>query len=417
MTINNYSVYSMYGLGDLQTQGTLPTRSMGGAGVALRSGSSINLLNPASYSITLQKSVLFDFGMNVSCFSNSQGDSNSKYATANFHDIALQLPLYEGVGAAISVTPYSQTGYKITSYASYPALGYISYAYEGEGNITEVKFGVGWEIVENLSVGVAALYYWGQIDHSYGLSITSITSGGNYAYAIGKNTTQVSSIKWQLGVQWSPIAERKKNLTFGATFNPGGDLSPTITEIIYGNNEVQDFYAQDISYSSKLVLPVQFSLGVMHQTPKLTLLADYTFQDWSSSNDGEATMSITDIPVRFSGFSTINVGAEYIPNRGDIRSYLKRASYRAGLRYGGYYQNYGGEDLTQYAITMGVGFPTNMFGISKIDVGVEYNSLGKNKTITYNDNSIELIRQNQFKIGIGITMFGDDYWFQRPKYD
>ena len=30
---------------------------------------------------------------------------------------------------------------------------------------------------------------------------------------------------------------------------------------------------------------------------------------------------------------------------------------------------------------------------------------------------IGMIRQDYFKVGLGFSLFGEDYWFVRPKYD
>ena len=96
-SINAFSPYSMYGLGELRTPGTLQTRSMGGVGVGMRNAAAVNLLNPAAYSAVRPKSFLFDFGLEGQCFYNSQkyyGQTlNTSYYTVNFHDIAFQLPI------------------------------------------------------------------------------------------------------------------------------------------------------------------------------------------------------------------------------------------------------------------------------------------------------------------------------------
>ena len=55
-SINTYSPYSMYGLGELATPGTVATRSMGGVGVAMWSSNIVNLLNPAGYAATPRQS-------------------------------------------------------------------------------------------------------------------------------------------------------------------------------------------------------------------------------------------------------------------------------------------------------------------------------------------------------------------------
>ncbi len=71
-SINAFSPYSMYGIGELNTPGTLPVRSMGGAGVAMRWPTSINLLNPASFSAMERKSFLFDMGAENQNYYNAQ---------------------------------------------------------------------------------------------------------------------------------------------------------------------------------------------------------------------------------------------------------------------------------------------------------------------------------------------------------
>ena len=106
----------MYGIGELNTQGTLPTRSMGGVGVAMRNSGVMNLLNPASYSVTPQKSVLFDFGVEGQNYYNAQtaegATKRTAYNTFNFHDIAFQLPLAKklGISHLLSKYPYEVSG-------------------------------------------------------------------------------------------------------------------------------------------------------------------------------------------------------------------------------------------------------------------------------------------------------------------
>ncbi|MFR8225456.1 MAG: hypothetical protein ACLU9X_14320 [Alistipes shahii] len=71
-SINAFSPYTMYGIGEQNTPGTLQMRSMGGAGVAMRSVSTVNLLNPAAYSAAPQKTFLFNFGLEGQNYYNSQ---------------------------------------------------------------------------------------------------------------------------------------------------------------------------------------------------------------------------------------------------------------------------------------------------------------------------------------------------------
>ena len=60
--------------------------------------------------------------------------------------------------------------------------------------------------------------------------------------------------------------------------------------------------------------------------------------------------------------NTVKLGVEYTPNKADVRSALKRWSYRAGVRYGTYNQTFGGVDVNEYAVTLGVGIPLTVLG-------------------------------------------------------
>ena len=115
-SINAFSPYTMYGIGEINTPGTTQMRSMGGVGVAMGTPGKINLLNPAAYSTIPQKSFLFSFGLEGQNYYNSQKvdnvSKNTAYNTFNFHDIAFQMPVAKKLGLGFSLTPYSSVGYR-----------------------------------------------------------------------------------------------------------------------------------------------------------------------------------------------------------------------------------------------------------------------------------------------------------------
>ena len=426
-SINAFSPYTMYGIGEQNTPGTLPMRSMGGVGVAMRSSGVVNLLNPAAFSAAPQKSFLFNFGLEGQNYYNSQKvDGMSKstaYNTFNFHDIAFQLPLAKKLGLGFSLTPYSSVGYR-TKYThdydpSDPVWGNVGraqYVYQGEGDVTEVKLGVGWELFKNFSLGIAAQYYWGDIDRSFVMTPTPITGDGSYSSTVGTDNYSISSIKGQIGVQWNAILNQKRALTLGAAYDFGGDLNPTVTKNIY----VGDLYNSSVKGDTThlaLVLPRQLSVGAFYQTSKWTMGVDYVYQDWRSGNSRLVEKSAAGFDVAYRNTNTVKLGVEYTPNKADVRSALKRWSYRAGVRYGTYNQTFGGVDVNEYAVTLGVGIPLTVLGgilgASSVDLGVEVGGRGSFKAI---NEQVSLVKQTYCKFSLGVTLFGD-YWFVRPKYD
>lgn len=427
---NAFSPYSMYGIGEINTQGALPVRSMGGMGVAWRSTSMASLLNPAGYSATLRKSAIFNFGVEGMHVINTQnrydattgadaGSVKSSKTSVNFHEIALQIPLAKGLGLGLSLTPYSSVGYNMTAIEqdenAWADVGQVKYNYQGEGDITEVKLGVGWEIFKGFSLGVAGMYYWGDIDRQFTTKIiNNIVGNGSMLSTIGSNNYSVSNFKFQAGVQYSVINTDKRSLTIGATYDIGGSLRPKVTRLTYINdNLATDVYRDD--YRSEIRLPMQIAGGVFYQDVKWSAGFDYVYQNWKGKNAKLTDLIEQGVEVAYANTSTYKIGVEFTPNRFDVRRYYNRMSYRAGLRYGGYYQTFGGEHLNQYAVTIGIGFPLRFLGASSVDVGFEYGGRGSHKRIA--GGSIGLIKQDYFKFAIGLSMFGEDYWFVRPKYD
>ena len=428
-SINAFSPYSMYGLGELRTPGTLQTRSMGGVGVGMRNAAAVNLLNPAAYSAVRPKSFLFDFGLEGQCFYNSQkyyGQTlNTSYYTVNFHDIAFQLPIAKHLGLGFSLTPYSSVGYRMKQEVDddeiWGNIGRVQYQWDGDGDVTEVKLGLGWEIFRGFSIGIAAQYYWGDIQRIYKTAILeNITGGGLIADATGTETYSVSRFKGQFGVQWSPISNRRRILTIGATYDIGGDLNPNVTTKVQ-TGDIFNTVAMDMGNRLGLKLPQQVAVGIYYNTPKIAVGADYVYQDWGGRNrqiesTGVSGPDRSAFAVAYTDTHTIKAGVEYTPNRYDVRNFLKRWSYRAGFRYGTHNQTYNGDKLGQYAVTLGVGVPVKFLAISSIDVGVEYGRRGYNLA-----ERLGLVRQQYFKFSVGFSLFAGaengEYWFRRPKYD
>ena len=118
--------------------------------------------------------------------------------------------------------------------------------------------------------------------------------------------------------------------------------------------------------------------------------------------------------VKFSsGVSqSVRVGASYVPNRNDIRYYMRRVAYRAGAYWDQAYYKVNGNNVNSYGITLGASFPTTSVNNPRgsrnhINVAVD---LGQRGT---KDNN--LIRERFINFTVGVNIF--DIWFIKPKYD
>lgn len=407
-SLNAFSPYTLYGVGDIHTPGTVAQRSMGGVGVAMQSNLTYNPLNPAALGNTMQQSFIFNFGTEGQNFYAKQGSNKTSFNSFNVRDIAIQFPLAKKLGMSASVTPYSSVGYRIlteeTNSDVIADVGYVDYYHMGEGSITEAKVAMGWEPFKRFFIGASAIFYVGDIDRSYTTRITAITAGqGTFSSASALDNLSVSRVLGNVGAQYHILMKPKAALTVGAVYDFGGELKAKTKHYVSSNNVYSDTVTL-VKGVSPIALPASLSVGLYFQSPKVVAGFDYVYQDWESKNEYDEVNQ-----VGYNNTHTYKLGVQFTPNRGDVRRVLNRWSYRLGARYGHSYMTFRGEKLPEMALTLGIGIPIKLFGTSSIDVGCE---LGRRGTL-----SNGLIRDNYFKFSIGVSMFGEDYWFARYKID
>lgn len=407
-SINAFSPYSFYGLGDFAVQGTANIQAMGGAGIAYREGTTINYMNPASFSSIRRKSALFNVGLQGQNFYLKTTDKKSSFNTFNVSNIAFSVPLAAKLGLGVSLTPLSSVGYRISTSETDPDIGQLNFFYTGEGDISQAKLSIGYEVFKNLSIGAELVYYFGSIDRHSVLSITELDESQNYKDVSLIMEESYSKLLPSFGMQYNiPLKQNKRALTIGATFQPKTKLNPKITRSVPTSDEDNYFgdYISRLEYRNKdLAMPAIVSGGLYYHTTKVSIGADYVYQAWKGANKNPEGMQYT-----FRNTNTFRGGVQFTPDRGDIRNFMNRLTYRAGVRYSDYYLNVNGRDITDKAITLGLGIPVKRAGFSNIDLGLELGQRGTTKN--------NLIKENYFRFTIGLSLFGNDFWFVKPKYD
>lgn len=408
-SINTFSPYTLYGIGDLGALGPVSMRGMGSIGTAYRNPVRINTLNPASYSAIPRQSALFTISLENQNYYLSEGDKRTSYNTFNIRDLALQLPVYKGVGFAFSMTPYSKVGYRISNRISDgmigSQIGSAEYTFDGSGGITQFKAGLGWAITDYISVGAEAVYYHGKINRDFSALFTAYTTTQTVTNLYGSKIHKINTILGLFGMQSTLSKTETSRLTFGATYRMGGLLRGSVTKQVptslltsSGGNAI---YTEN---DSEFYLADTYTAGFMYErSDKFRAGLDYSFAQWSTN----AADVVNNIVYRDT--HALNFGVEYTPNAKDIRRYINRISYRAGVRYNQYYMSFNNNDIDEYAFSLGLGLPINSTGSQSIDVGFEFGMRGK--------NSPGIIKEQFFKFSVGFSLFGGDYWFTKPRYD
>lgn len=408
-TQNIFTPYTFYGVGSLNFSGTAATKTMGGIGAGLRNGTSFNIVNPASYSAASPQTMLFSFGMMGQNDYLKSGSLRSSHNAFNINDVTLQFRIAEGLGFGFAVTPYSTVGYSLSFVDNSPEftnIGTVRYSYHGSGGIAQMKAGLGWSPVKNLSIGVNMLYYLGTLSRISETSVTPIlTSSLSYRSATITDKDHVNTLNAEFGLQYNIPLRGNRALTLGAVYELKRKADFKSTRTIISNGSSTDSVS-NISSHKHFDIPGKVIAGFSYRTTKLTVGVDYELQQWKGALD--------DLPISgttaFKAVDSHNfrAGFEYTPNRYDIRKMMKRWTYRGGLRYGNSYFTVGDKTIDEYAVSIGFGAPLQRNSFTAVNFGAEFGQTGA--------FSKGMMKDSFFKVYLGFNIFATNEWFIRHKF-
>ncbi|WP_346709306.1 OmpP1/FadL family transporter [Phocaeicola salanitronis] len=394
------SPYTRYGLGELSDRGFANNAAMGGVGYGLRYSGHINLTNPAAYSSVDSLSFMFDIGMSLKSSNYKENGISSNAKNASFDYLAIQFRLHKRLGMAIGFTPYSTVGYNFSTTS--PVSGSedvtATNTFQGDGGLQQVTAGLGFKILDNLSIGASAGYIYGSLSYQNMVAFNT-NSDATYVY----NTLKIKSYVADFGLQYTQKINKTDYITLGLVYGLGHTLNSTDTRgIRVTDNLTNPSYSSVNEHKIKNAygIPHTFGVGLSYlRNNRLTIAADYTLQKWSSAKYYTPSTMYKDR-------SKIALGAEILPNPIG-RNYLQRIRYRIGANYATPYLNLPQcEGPSEYSISAGFGFPLYLFQRNTI-----LNLTGQ--YIRVNPSTSNMLSENRFVIKLGLTF--NEHWFMKWK--
>lgn len=404
-----FSPYTMYGIGDLYTQGTASSMAMGGVGIAIRSAYEINYQNPASLSAIPQKSALFSFGGRATNMYSKTEFASTAHNSIDLSDVGFAVPLYRGIGLSFSLQPVSVVGFNSTAMDDNSEvienIGRAVYNYAGEGGISMVNMGLGVMVAKGFSLGANLSYYFGNIDRYYNAEIVPLLGQTtDYRNVKSSDRSHISHILASFGAQYSHRVGKMNAISIGVTYQPRTQMKADKTD--FQGIEYMEV-VDTVSYSRSkypITIPSKFAVGLSYMNQKLVIGLDYAQQNWKNAFAISAAQNIT---LRTQ--QDYKFGIAFTPDRSSITSQFKRWTYKLGLHYSTSYLMKDNTKLEDMGISLGVDVPLKQTSFSKISIGVDF---GKRGTL-----KVGQVQENYFKVFAGLTLFGDDYWFVRQKFD
>lgn len=414
------SPYSRYGIGNLVPQGNIANRAMGGISAGFSDPTSVNAVNPATYSDLIYSTL--DIGLEYDGLNLKSKQPLGSFTSNNgiISYMELGFPLLRGNkkaaknkvswGMALGLKPISKINYKVGSntFSTDSSLT----TYEGTGGVNEAFLGTGLRI-KNFSFGFNTGYLFGEKSYDTRLyfNSTSTNLDSNYYYRTHYGShTRFGGIFLDAGLQYT-VKFKKSSLTFGGygTFQKkyGGSKDDLLETFDYN---VQSETPQPIDtvisiagQKGKVQMPSTFGAGFSYSNEHLLIGADYETTQWNNySFFGEKDF------VKNSW--NAKIGLQYFPASEGSTGYFNYVKYRAGFSFGQDYIDVE-NSLPVYTISVGGSFPMKLkhsfydHQYSIMNVTFEYGNRGNN-----NNN----ITENTYKLSLGFSL--SDIWFLRQKY-
>jgi hypothetical protein len=378
------SIYSRYGIGDINPFLSGKNVGMGNTGIAMFGETHVNVLNPAS-SANITSTIL-SASYQYSNFTSEDASGSSVFGTGNISSVALAFPVYapKKIVVTLGILPFSKVAYEQTV-AQTVSGNQLLQTFDGRGGVSSGQLSVSYAVDPDLILGLTTHYLFGSIYRDQ--SITFLT--GDYYGGSFNQTYSVSGLGFTLGGIYSGIDKflglsDTKQLNVGATLFSGSSMN-------YSEQTLRNFSTdQDtVSVDNKTIdLPFGFSFGLAYLKNRTVYAYDVHFQNWDNFKVNGIHPSEIQNSIRLSA------GVEFLPSSdfmGD--DFFKRLSYR----FGGYYRmtnlKMNGKSIDEMFASAGISLPMSIE--TRVHLGLEYGIRGT--------TSASLIKDSMLRFTVSVS--------------
>ncbi len=401
--------YSVFGIGDIQSNGFGQSRGMGGTGIALQCDNSLNDINPACLEGLEKSKVIMDVGVDSRWSQFYDGYYLQNNTSLNFNFFSMGFRPADLWACAIGLAPYSFVGTNIITTQAYEGVSTnVTNYFAGTGGINQAFWSNSLKISDQLSIGVNIKYLFGSINIAESLSVPNLNG-----LLTTTDNQYMSNLIMDYGLLYKFSVDHIK-VSLGCTFSNPWTLA--IRHVQTSLDQSGDTIRSINDTLSTYKLPLTYGLGIaLNFNNKLTLTFDYSYGQWSKAyeatvpNATEIPFNITNTLVynaKYVNSNSFNFGAEYLPSDAYSASYFKKIKYRFGLRYANTPLMVDNYQFTDMAVTCGFGLPLLRNKLNA-NLAFEWGHRG-------NDAGYGLTIENYGTVMVNLTFL--DYWFIKRKF-
>jgi len=378
---NAGSIFSIYGQGEMITEGDARMHGMGGTGLALTGSYSGSLVNPAlmgglkytGVTLTARPEALY-----------VKDDANTNVlTTARIVDFALCLPLGRGLNFSFDLRQLSDARFKAYEEITLFDEPYTK-AVSRVGGLGMISAGVAKSFGSRVFVGIRGGHVFGRITES----IDGDFQDEDFL------DSRVSCERLHSGTRLTAGLAVKVNEHLSA----GGFLTPAY-DVEQDETCLSSFAPQNIQERT-LSFPAAYGFGIAYRSGRrFSGQIDLVSTRWGDFTiDGRQEEGFQDV-------LRLAAGGQYQAYKENSGSYLRRVPLRFGYAYEPWYQKTpDGSSITGHFLTMGLGLPIGRRG-AMLDAALQ---LGWRGDLSSAGARETIVRGY-------ISLWGFEPWFQRKK--
>jgi hypothetical protein len=380
------SIYSIYGLGNIEENSTGTNKGMGGTGIALPSEHSVNFLNPASYDGLDTVVTVFQLGFQGRYTKYSNYSNSQRLFDANFKYITMGLRVSKRLAASFGITTYSTIGYNINLDTQIDG-SILTYTknFTGSGGVNQVYLGGSYRLTKNLVLGVNAVYLFGNVTHTESSTTT------RFRYEL-TSVDYLSNVNVNYGLNYN-FAINKWKYNIGLTYNNGKKLiTSNVTSIatLISTDTIR-------SSNNSFRIPRAIGIGLAARKDYFKIAADYEYKAWGSN-------VFTNSVIQSRNSNRYSLGIEF-PSQGLNKGTNRMILYRFGAQYSTSYLVLKHTPINYRSVTVGAGIP--LFDhLSVVNMAFEF---GMNGSELHG-----LVRETFYTLHLDLSL--QDIWFIKKKY-
>lgn len=386
------SLYSAYGIGNLQPLAAGVLDGLGGAGVGLRSPHFINTVNPAA-NVFMQApaTMMLDAGVYTEAAYTRNNESSALQGGGGLSHLVLWMQPNKYWGTTLGLMPYSEVKYNIKA-ARFNEILAANYdvTYKGSGGLNRFFWSNAFQPVKNLSVGMNLSFLFGAIERT-----ENFTTEASLDAFSTLSKTNFADMLVDVGLQYG-FRIQGNQLVLGATFQPGSDMSSNENSWLYSASGEE--LEQETLSRSVYRLPMRTGFGISWNTKRLLLTSDITFEQWSTAQlNTENELNNT---------TKLALGAEWTLTESSYLFYQKPLIFRTGFFVQNHHQMVEGNTFPLWGFSAGASIPVRR-KMHHLSINYSFQQRG-----TINDDLL-LESIHRFTLNINLR----DIWFQQRKFD